>query len=78
MAFTPNPDEEDGHQEAAAPIQRFAAAVAEISKSHIGRPQPEILSALLAAAQGAGLEPNDSDLGRLAEHLSEGYAGSGG
>jgi hypothetical protein len=53
-----------------APIERFAAAVMLIAKSHAGRPQSEILAALLAAAQEADVDASASDLSHLAEQLS--------
>jgi hypothetical protein len=41
-----------------------------IAKSHAGRPQSEILAALLAAAQEADVDASASDLSHLAEQLS--------
>jgi cobalamin-dependent methionine synthase I len=78
MTFTSDPDGEDGHRETAeTPIERFAVAVGEISNRYRGRPQEQILAALLGEARQAGLEPSVVELARLAEHLSEGPATEG-
>ena len=71
MSFLPDRDGMDGDgDETSAPIERFAAAVTLIAKSHAGRAQAEILAALLAAARGADVDASVSDLTQLAEQLS--------
>ena len=71
MSFLPDRDGVDGDGDATwAPIERFAAAVILIAESRAGRPQAEILAALLAAAREADVDASQSDLSHLAERLS--------
>ena len=52
-----------------AELQRKVAAV---KRTHAGRPQAEVLTALEKAAKSVGVEkPNRTELGRLAKEISD-------
>lgn len=56
-------------------MQELEEALAEVARTHAGRPQPEVLDALERTISGLGLQPNQPDVAERAQRISEGDTG---
>ena len=45
--------------------------LAEVARTHAGRPQPEVLAALERTVTGFGLQPNHPDVAEQAQKISD-------
>lgn len=53
-------------------MRELEEALAEVARTHAGRPQPEVLAALERTISGFGLQPNHPDVGDRAQRISDG------
>lgn len=55
-------------------MRELKEALAEVARTHAGRPQPEVLAALERTISGFGLQPNHPDVDDQAQRISDGNA----
>lgn len=70
--FVPNPNFEGAlERQVQGAMRLLEDRIAEVARTHAGRPQPEVQAALEAAISGVGVEPNTATVAQMAKQISD-------